>query len=166
MKPPRTWVTTDWHLFHKRIVESCERFEGFEHFLIANHRSLVRPQDTLINLGDVIFYRMPMLKDILASIPCRHVLVVGNHDHKSRGWYERNGFHYAADAIVLGDVLFTHRPARERPEGVRLNVHGHLHRHREYEAKRDWHRLVAMENTRYCPVLLDQLINLPREIAS
>lgn len=153
-KMPRTFVTSDWHLYHKRIVESCDRPNGFEHIIIENHRRVLRPQDTLINLGDVIFYRHYALKSILDSIPGTKILLRGNHDYKTFGWYMRNGFHYAADLIVVGGVAFSHKPLRVLPDGCTLNIHGHLHRDK-YD-KEDWHRLIAMEDS-YMPVLLDHL---------
>ena len=157
MKPARTWVTTDWHLFHQKLVESGERPPDFQDRMLKNHRQLIKPQDTLVNLGDVCFYQMPALAAILASIPGRHLLTLGNHDHKSRGWYERSGFVFAADMFVLGNVAFSHKPLNSLSDGCEFNVHGHLHLHRGYKEKQPWHRLLAMEQTDYKPVLLETI---------
>lgn len=158
MKPARTLVTTDWHLFHDKLIESGERPPDFQQRMLLNHREMIRPQDTVINLGDVIFYRLPLLMGILGSMPChRKVLLRGNHDHKSLGWYQRNGFDFAADVLVLGKVAFSHRPLAVLPDGAKVNVHGHLHTHREYQEKQPWHRLLAMEHTDYRPVPLESL---------
>lgn len=158
MKPGKTWVTTDWHLFHLRLIESGERPADYQDRLLRNHRRRIGPNDTVYNLGDVCFYQLPQLRGILASIPGTHHLVMGNHDHKSRNWYGRNGFTFVADLIRIGDVVLSHKPLSALPDEARVNVHGHLHTHRDYTEKQAWHRLVALEHTDYEPVLLDQLI--------
>lgn len=87
--------------------------------------------------------------------------MTGNHDHRKKGWYARNGFLFAADALVLEDIYLTHRPAEILPAGCTLNVHGHLH---------DWPgplpyphcRLVSLEKNDYAPVRLDTFTNQRR----
>lgn len=161
-RPALEWAITDTHFFHDNIVEWCGRPENHTNLMLKNARHYVAAQDTLIHLGDVIFYKYDKLKSMLDSIPCRKVLVMGNHDRKSRNWYMRNGFDYAADMIVIDDILLSHKPVKDFPTGVRINIHGHFHNtdHRRHEPEyNDWYnqeryRLLAMEYTDYKPVKL------------
>lgn len=122
--------------------------------------------DTLYHLGDVIFNNYPLLNDILAEIPGKKILLMGNHDRKKRGWYMRNGFDYAADMIVEDDILLSHKPVEYFPDGVRLNVHGRFHDtdHRRHEPQyNDWYnelqyRLFAIEYTDYKPVKFNEFV--------
>jgi calcineurin-like phosphoesterase family protein len=157
-RPSLIWLTTDTHFFHDKMVEACERPEDFTERILKNWRHLVAPQDEVIHLGDVIFYRTTELKSILDSLPGLKALVMGNHDRKSRGWYMRNGFAFAADSIRLGDVLLNHRPVTALSPGVRICIHGHLHNlpHHDDDPPRMPHnRLLAIEDTGYKPVRLD-----------
>ncbi len=79
------------------MSRECGWTEGFGQLWINNCKRFILPQDTLIHLGDVIFYQMRKLKFLLGEIPGKKILVKGNHDHKSNGWYERNGFCFVAD---------------------------------------------------------------------
>ena len=153
----RTWLITDTHYNHKRIIEKCERPEDYEAQINRNWCLLVKPTDTIIHLGDVIMYKNNLLKGILEKLPGRKILVRGNHDAKSRSWYERNGFHYCCDALQLGSVLLTHKPCKVLPDGVRLNVHGHWH-NRPKEPLSPQHKLLSIERTNYKPVLMEQFV--------
>lgn len=159
-RPRVTWATTDWHLNHRAIVEACGRPEDYGRRILARHVELIRPGDTLVNLGDVNFYGGPdSLREFLARIPCTHILVLGNHDRKSRSWYRDQGFAFACDALVLDGVLLTHKPTLPLPAGVRLNVHGHWHNKVERAREADGYdparqRLLALEHTDYAPVNL------------
>lgn len=161
-RPSRTWLITDTHFYHKLMVELCGRPTNFNELILKNLRHLVAKQDTLIHLGDVIFYKYPELKGMLDSVPCRKFLMMGNHDHKSKGWYMRNGFDCVSDQMVWGNVLFSHRPLEKFPSGVVFNVHGHFHNigHRKAESWYDTavYKVLAIENTEYKPVLLSQFL--------
>lgn len=152
-RPAITWVTTDTHFFHEAMVSSGMRPSGFEDLILKNLRVCLRPQDTLIHLGDVIFYRYPELKGMLDAAPCRKILVQGNHDRKKRGWYCRNGFDAAVDAFVWDDILFTHKPD---PGRYPLNIHGHLHTNTGGQTAAGC-KLVALEYTGYRPLNLETL---------
>jgi len=125
---------------------------------MRNLKHMIAAQDLLIHLGDVIFYKYPLLKAMMDSVPCRKILTMGNHDHKSKGWYMRQGFDWAVDAFTLGNVIFSHRPMEILPSGVEFNIHGHMHTnvHRKGEGWYDpkVHRLLSLENVDYKPVKL------------
>lgn len=156
-RPALKWLITDTHLHHDFMVNEGLRPAGFEKMIIKAWRHLVAPQDITYHLGDVIFYQYPKLKEILDSVPGTKILLMGNHDHKPPAWYMRNGFAFATEMIVDGDVLLSHKPVAELPSWVRLNVHGHLHDgHRKYEfADTGRHKLLACEIHGYKPVRFD-----------
>lgn len=127
-RPALMWLITDTHFFHKTMSKECGWIEGYEEIIIGKCVNLIAQQDTLIHLGDVIFYQMTKLKSLLDRIPGKKILIRGNHDKKTNGWYERNGFVFVADQIVLGYTLLSHKPTKDFPDGVMLNIHGHLHK--------------------------------------
>lgn len=158
MRPSIDWLITDTHFFHDAIVELSGRPVDFAEKVICNLKHVVARQDTLYHLGDVIFYRYPELSSILGQVPCRKVLLMGNHDRKSRGWYMRNGFDYAADLIVLDHVMLSHKPIESFPDGVTINIHGHWHNN-EHHKRPAWYdpgryRLLSIERTNYRPAKL------------
>jgi len=157
MRPPVTWLITDTHFNHDRMV-GFGRPPDYESRLVANLRNVVSEQDVLIHLGDVILYNPNQIGLFLGRVPGRKILVRGNHDKKSNSWFMRNGFDFVADMIVLGEVIYSHSPVQHFPDGVRWNVHGHFHdndhRHEEsagwYDPVR--HLKLAVEDTDYKPV--------------
>lgn len=129
------WLTSDWHLGHRNITKYCGRPADWTERLWENVFRLVKPCDTLIHLGDYAFrQRRDDLDVIWARMPsCRRILVMGNHDKRSRcqklPW----------DAVVTPGaqpltagykgtvVLLSHRPGLA-PEGFKgINIFGHIH---------------------------------------
>ena len=161
-RPAIIWLIADTHLYHDKIVVLSDRPSNFTQLIISNLRRLIAEQDTLIHLGDVILYKHPELVSILDSIKGRKILVMGNHDRKSKGWYMRAGFASAMDMMVWGNILFSHKPVEHLPDGVKYNIHGHFHNdeHRKGESWYDpaVHKLLAIENTDYQPIKLQQFL--------
>jgi calcineurin-like phosphoesterase family protein len=162
-RPAFTWITTDWHIGHRRMEEACGRPPTFEQLILERHKFLLMPQDTLVNLGDLIFYseRKAWLKEHLRRIPCRHVLVLGNHDKGSKKSYYDLGYDLVCEGIVLNGVLLTHRPI-ETPRSM-INVHGHWHNlgdrtneSPDYDPSRQF--CLSIEETDYKPVRLDEFV--------
>ena len=162
-RPSIRWVISDTHFYHDAMVELCQRPVDFNERILKACRYVIAPQDLLIHLGDVIFYKYHTLKDLLDSIPCRKVLTLGNHDRRGSGWYSRNGFDFVCDAFTLDDILFSHKPMPFDPQQIRLNIHGHLH-NTDHRAKPDWytdrHHLISLEQTGYKPIDLCSIVNL------
>jgi len=156
------WVLGDTHFRHNKMLEVGWP-EDWEERTIKNCQKVVRDIDTLIHLGDVMFYYMRYLKGIMSRIPGKKVLIMGNHDSKSKNWFMKNGFDFACDQFVWGPYLFSHRPQRVFPEGVKRNIHGHLHEdnHRSeeveefYDPKR--HYNVSLSDCGFAPVPLSEI---------
>jgi calcineurin-like phosphoesterase family protein len=66
---PVTWIIGDTHLYHDNIVKYCNRPEDHTEILIKNLQDMIHEDDTLIHLGDVIFYKgCILLRDILEKV--------------------------------------------------------------------------------------------------
>lgn len=171
-RPSYKWIIADTHWFHDAICRDDFESRPTDHMeqLIDNCRKVIAPQDELIHLGDVIFYKADMLAELLDLIHCScKTLVMGNHDKKSRHWYMSNGFDFVCDMFTLDDVIFTHRPLETVPAihvvgqmpRPMLNVHGHWHGWlKRGDGIPDWynlrrHYLVSLETNGYKPERLD-----------
>lgn len=159
--PPKVWLITDTHFNHARMLELCGRPVNFNELIIENWRRVVGSDDLVFHLGDVIFNRAGELKSIMAGLPGTKIMVKGNHDHAPSRWYMRRGFAFCCYGFEFRGCYFTHKPAKALPEGCKVNIHGHLHNSRHHDgefAPQPWHRLLAIENEGYSPVLLDSFL--------
>lgn len=181
----KAYLISDPHLNHEKIKTWCDRPDDFTERIDRNVMRIVKPGDTMINLGDFgigdpDLYMQTARK--WADYGIRHVLVRGNHDGKGCQWYMDRGFAFACDAMIFRGAWLTHKPwLGELPEGTHVNVHGHLHnvwdgfypedpeREQEefvYAAQkgrllRPFHRLFAVEYTDYAPVDFDKFVAKP-----
>lgn len=160
----RVWLITDTHFFHYKLVELNGRPTDFTERIIKNWHTLVEPEDLVFHLGDVAMgkeAKKERVSSVLFALPGHKVLILGNHDHESPTWYMTHGFDFACQSIVFRNVLLTHAPANELPANAQVNVHGHLHNngHRDLDGpKHPWHKLLAVEDTHYQPVLWDKFV--------
>lgn len=161
MLPPQDWLITDTHFNHAKIIELCSRPQNSQQLIIENWQRLVRPEDTVFHLGDVIFSRASELKPILDSLPGKKILVRGNHDMNKSQWYVDRGFTFVCYGLEHQHAYMTHKPSKHLPEGCTVNIHGHLHntphRDAEYEP-RPYHRLLSIELENYTPILLSDFL--------
>ena len=155
----RTYLVPDAHYGHKNMEQFCGRPKGFEYKLNANIKHIVRPQDVIIFLGDVIFRNKEFLISMISDLPGRKILTKANHDRHSSTWFYNAGFDFVCDEITIGSTVLSHFPVNIR-EG-QINIHGHFHnvpssRWEPYLAKRltDNHYLCSLELADYKPVLL------------
>ncbi len=53
------WLTSDWHLFHKKIIQYSNRpfvsLDEMHHELIKRHNEKVKSDDLVIHVGDFSF---------------------------------------------------------------------------------------------------------------
>ena len=172
------YLISDTHFNHQNIATYCQRPADFTEILIKNWNNVVKPEDTIIHLGDV---QIGKKSDwIIPQLPGRKILVRGNHD---RQWsctrWMQAGFDFACDGMMFRNQWLSHEPANSRPGGCELNIHGHLHNiwhgfaaenQKEYvpnvtyvpkTLKFPWQRLFAVEYTNYMPVEFDKFISHP-----
>ena len=92
------WTITDTHFDHHAMIKSCGRPENFDAIICRNWRERVKPQDTVIHLGDCA-WRPEGMKRLL-GLPGKKILVRGNHDDKSLEKYMEVGWDFACDSIT------------------------------------------------------------------
>src|SRR6266576_1689700 len=139
------YLISDTHLNHANIATYCDRPKNFTELIMERWNQTVKPEDTIIHLGDVILHKKSVIKDILDSL---------------------NGRKFR-------QCWLTHEPAQSLAEGCILNIHGHLHNiwhgfHTEggvpqVKLHNPWQRLFAIEYTNYAPVEFDKFVDRPNK---
>ena len=165
----KVWLITDRHINHENIKKFCGRPDNYVKVMHDNWKLLVKPEDIVIDLGDVIFKNASELGEINNSLPGKKILVMGNHDRNNYSWYMRNGFDFVCDMFVWEPIVFSHHPLKNLPDGCVLNIHGHLH-NSPYDNPHDpfrqkpWHQLIALELDGYLPIELDDFLRLHNRV--
>lgn len=163
----RIVLITDTHFGHDKLIEYSGRPANHSKLILENFRSFVRTDDLIVHLGDFCIGNDEdwTRQFMQTSLNCLHILVKGNHDHKSDSWYYEHGWDFVCDEYTNKNfgkhILFSHEP-RTRREGVDVNIHGHFHNnyHRAMEEgfkemyDPNFHKKLAIEETDYKPVLL------------
>lgn len=162
----KVWIITDTHLGHKKLIE-WGRPVDFEQQITSSLRREVKSEDLLIHLGDVAIGHDEENNLLITSVPCKKILVKGNHDSKSNSWYLGHGWdfvcHSFMDVLWGKRVKFAHAP-EPIEEDIDLQLHGHSHgdAHRDEEFcpfySPEYHKEVALEKTGYRPILLESLL--------
>lgn len=134
------FIISDTHFNHKNIIKYENRPEDFNEVIITNWNKLVKKEDLVIHLGDVIFgiERTKHLPEIMGRLNGKKILARGNHDENDWQWYMERGFDFVCDYYVYKGIAFSHAPITPLPpqtlfnhgEPVDLNIHGHFHRGR------------------------------------
>ncbi len=168
----KTFVVSDTHLNHANIAIYCDRPKNFTDMIIKRWNERVKPEDTVIHLGDVAIGPRQLCEFQVRSLTGKKILVRGNHDQRgSNSWWMDHGFDFCCDALVYNDCWLTHEPAKSLPDGCKLNIHGHLH---NLWGKKDhktqivhiklyepWQRLFSIEYTDYYPIEFQEFIDHP-----
>ena len=162
--PNRTWIWSDLHLSDDAYVITGKRpyrsTTAMNRALLAAWRSTVKPDDTIICLGDVAHpehWKDPRHANDLKACPGRRLLVMGNHDIGQTADLERAGFTHRRWAIMLDTdppAALTHAPLKHRPLPA-VNIHGHLH---GFDDASPRHANVTVERTGYEPVRLSNVL--------
>ena len=86
------WLVSDTHFNHSKILEFTQGGRSIRPFsnvdemnqtMLDNWANTVKPQDTVIHLGDVLFgeNKVEWLEANFAKLPGKKRLVLGNHDN-------------------------------------------------------------------------------------
>src|SRR5579859_2315933 len=112
----KTFLISDTHLNHAKIATYCDRPENFTELILKRWNERVRPEDTVIHLGDVAIGPRQLIAPQIRLLNGIKILVRGNHDqHSSCSWWMDNGFAFACDSVIVKNCLLTHRPALSLP---------------------------------------------------
>jgi calcineurin-like phosphoesterase family protein len=157
------WIISDSHFNHTKIAEYTNRPENWKDQMLKGLFSL--PKDSvLIHLGDICVGGDQEVHDeILPRIPSQSkILVMGNHDRKSKTWYLNNGWDFVCDEFVLNiygtSIGFVHEPSK----GWRYSrfIHGHSHNSVSIKEWNNHQRfLYAPEYYRYQPLSLRTIVD-------
>lgn len=134
-----TWFTSDLHISHKNILKFCPDTRmgndpnEMNEILVQEWNKVVRPEDTVYNLGDVSFNHDVALK-IVPRLNGTQILITGNHDVKSlrfpafRNMFKSIHSYYDLRIGSQNIVLF-HFPILEwdRMHHGSWHLHGHTH---------------------------------------
>lgn len=122
--------------------------------MIERWNATVKPQDYVYHLGDLTLLRGSNAAQKLSfvrGLNGHKRLILGNHDHFDVKEYRDAGFEK-----VFGlhrpqrDIILSHIPLHEGSlSGVRLNIHGHIHRHNSPPGP---YRNACVEKWNYTPV--------------
>lgn len=178
-----TWLTTDPHFRHKRMIELCGRPQDFEKRIVKHWNQLVKPMDTIICLGDICMGDDKEVHErYIQKLPGFKILVRGNHDKKSDTWYESNGWAICCESMVINrygyKILLSHRPVSTKvmygadiglpaTDLFTMNIHGHQHNLMPKNYTPDKMRfLLSLEHENYAPVLFQSFVQRCEKIRS
>lgn len=147
--------------------------------MVERWQTRVAPNDLIYHLGDVGMTKGDYLDKIIAQLPGRKVLILGNHD-KSATRMAEMGFDVVAEAMLIvfnGMTLYlNHRPLPVLPNvtdvkhylnGVDFVLHGHIHNSTREDRHQGNNELLdipsfninlSVEMTNYEPVSLSALV--------
>jgi len=169
------YIIADTHFNHANIATYCDRPPNFTELIMEYWNQTVKPEDTIIHLGDVIMHKKAIIKEILDSLHGRKILIRGNHDRQwsNMKWME-NGFAFSCDGMKFRQMWLTHEPSTSLADGCMYNIHGHLHNiwhgfhpgpynEAQVKLRHPWQRLFAIEYTGYRPVEFDKFVSHPKK---
>lgn len=137
------YVTSDWHFGHKGIIKfrPFSTMEYMEDHLMERALEVLTKRDVLYCLGDMAFDMRGL--DKLYALPCKKILVRGNHDNHLTTEQFLTVFDEIEGAISYKKYWFTHIPIHPSEMRNRIgNVHGHTHGGGPYEHQlgENWHQ--------------------------
>lgn len=166
------YLISDTHFNHKNIIAYENRpFQSVAEMnsaLIHNWNQIIHPDDTVIHLGDVGLGSETMLKIIVPALNGHKILIMGNHDTKSKSFYHDCGFEEAVHTKMLTYhgycIYLSHRPESRPGDGQKYDLHFYGHIHDKFA---DTMPTVArngaclcVERWDYKPVDIDEVIEL------
>ncbi len=129
------WFTSDTHFGHANIIRYSERpFGGVDEMdrvLAARWNEVVRPDDTVWHLGDVVFRNDRPATEYLERLNGEKHLVWGNHDATEvrswRGWASSQA--YAEIKVEGMRLMLFHYAMRvwNRSHHGAVHLYGHSH---------------------------------------
>lgn len=156
-----TWIASDTHFGHKRIIELANRpfasVEEMDAELIRRWNVKVAPNDLVFHLGDVFLCGAKRAAEIASQLNGRKILIRGNHDHFTDTKFRSLGFepfpyYYYEGAFLSHYPQSVETMAVAIAEGaIDVNIHGHVHDDLS-GTDEEVHSCVCVEHTNYEPV--------------
>lgn len=161
---PNVFVISDTHFGHSNIIAYANRpfanVIDMDETMIANWNNVVKPQDKVYHLGDVVINRR-FLPSVMPRLNGTKVLIKGNHDiFKLKDylpWFKDIRAYHKIDWAIL-----SHIPIHPDQIGrFARNVHGHLH---DKRVRLTWDANNAVMDERYVNVCVEQINYTPVEL--
>ena len=157
------WFCSDLHLGHANMYKftnydgtKCrpwDNYEEAEEYMIQEFNKVLKPEDTLYCLGDVASKTDRASYFFNSLVPCRRILLMGNHDNKIGFKFLSKYFNEIRGAYNLENYIMTHIPVSSGSKGrFRRNLHGHCHSNiitldNNGKIPDPWYRNVCVERT-------------------
>lgn len=139
-----TYISSDLHVFHKKILDFCPKSRPFQDVddmnqaIVDNCNKVIKENDTFYILGDVSFGRVSLTVELLNSIKCKNkILIVGNHDENYlrklafRECFKEIHHYYElkhnGNKIILSHYPFLEWNGSRRGINSSYMFHGHCH---------------------------------------
>ena len=120
--------------------------------IIGRWNSVVNQGDVVYHLGDFALGRAENLREWPRKLKGTIVLITGNHDHKSVGFWAKLGIVAHKRPIIVNNMIFSHQPVID-PELP--NIHGHTHNNNTNIA--GIHICVSVEQINYTPIAIERV---------
>lgn len=165
------WVIADTHFGHRNILNFTDdngelirgkvfkTIEEHDEIMVKNWNDLVKPQDHVYHLGDVVINKNHL--EICRRLNGHKRLVRGNHDIAKTKQFIDVGFEeiYGVRVWPKHNMIFSHIPLHRDSLTSRgwLNVHGHTHQGIVRDSNKHpdpLYKCVSVEHTDYKPLLI------------
>ncbi len=171
MMAHKIYIVADTHFGHSELIVKGLRPAGYEDKIIKNTSFLMLDAaDMIYHLGDVSVaesseQEAEFNRLFTHSSAAKFVLIRGNHDRRSTGWYLDKGWSAVLDAALLNmyghNILLSHEP-QPPDDWWTVNIHGHLHdslhRNEEFPFLGERNVLYSCEKFHYQPMPLKSLL--------
>jgi len=163
------WVIADTHFSHHNIItyesRPFENIDVMDQTMIENWNRVVKPDDTIYHLGDVIMANKTKQFELLPRLNGNKILILGNHDLRvTKTRWRDLGFSEVLMEKFHEGLWMTHYPQETEKVQERIqkgeilgNLHGHVHS-KIHHLDQDIYKCVSVEHTSYAPILLEDVI--------
>lgn len=177
-----TFLTSDRHFDHFNMTQEGTNLTGrpfkdmdeMREALIEAHNSVVKPHDTVIDLGDMGLSKPEKIFEIYKRLNGNFIIIKGNHDsNKMIKYFEKHNYDYYGRPKfqiekvghlmkAQGYVIYcTHYPLDIGERGRVFNIHGHIH---EYESPSRFGTNVGVDSPEYRTEVFGQPLEFDRVI--
>lgn len=131
----KLWLISDTHFGHSNIVKFQQRPASHEVIMLSEWVRLVRENDQILHMGDVVMGKQGNPKKwaaLISRMPGEKFLILGNHDKQNLTLYTDVMGFKIVKPFVRNGFAFTHEPISidfplKSDVGWHTNIHGHTH---------------------------------------